>query len=215
MTETSPVSFMSRPDDALDRRVSTVGTAMPHVESKVVDPTSGATIPRGTPGEICTRGYLVMRGYWGDPVGTAQVVDADGWMHTGDLGVLDQDGYLNIVGRAKDLVIRGGENIYPKEIEDLLFGHPAIASAQVIGVPDERMGEELMAWVALKDGAQLSSDELQAWCRERVSRFKVPRYVKFTDEFPMTVTGKVQKFKMRQLAVAELGLSAADGIATA
>jgi fatty-acyl-CoA synthase len=215
MTETSPVSFMSRPDDALDRRVSTVGTAMPHVESKVVDPTSGATIPRGTPGEICTRGYLVMRGYWGDPVGTAQVVDADGWMHTGDLGVLDQDGYLNIVGRAKDLVIRGGENIYPKEIEDLLFGHPAIASAQVIGVPDERMGEELMAWVALKDGAQLSSDELQAWCRERVSRFKVPRYVKFTDEFPMTVTGKVQKFKMRQLAVAELGLSAADGITTA
>jgi fatty-acyl-CoA synthase len=215
MTETSPVSFMSRPDDDLQRRVATVGTVLPHVEAKVVDPAHRMTLPRGRPGEVCIRGYLVMHGYWDDAQATADAVDGAGWMRTGDLGVLDAQGYLNIVGRAKDLVIRGGENIYPVEIEELLFGHPAVASAQVIGVPDERMGEELMAWVALREGAELSADDLRTWCRERVSRFKVPRYVKFTDEFPMTVTGKVQKFKMRQLAIDELGLDQAAGIVTA
>ncbi|HTN81412.1 MAG TPA: AMP-binding protein [Acidimicrobiales bacterium] len=215
MTETSPVSFLTRPDEDIDRRVSTVGTVLPNVEGKIVDPVTGHTVPVGTPGEVCTRGYLVMRGYWDNEEATRDAIDEAGWMHTGDLGVMDESGYLNIVGRIKDMVIRGGENLYPREIEELLFQHPAVASVQVIGVPDERMGEELMAWVVLREGADATADELQAFCRERVAHFKVPRYVKFTTEFPMTVTGKVQKFKMREEAIEELGLQSAASIATA
>jgi fatty-acyl-CoA synthase len=215
MTETAPVSFATRPDDDLDRRVSTVGTAMPHVEAKVIDPATGATVATGTPGEVCTRGYLVMPGYWENPDATAQAIDTEDWMHTGDLGVLDTNGYLNIVGRIKDMVIRGGENLYPAEIEDVLFQHPAVASAQVIGVPDERMGEELMAWIVLRDGTSATADEIQHFCRAQVAHFKVPRYVRFTDEFPMTVTGKIQKFRMREIAIAELGLATAAATKTA
>ena len=193
------------PDDDLERRVSTVGKVFPNVDAK------WSTRPparrcRGAPGEICTRGYVVMRGYWEDAEATAEAVDADGWMHTGDLGVMDADGYLNIVGRSKDMVIRGGENIYPREIEEVLFDHPGVASAQVVGVPDERMGEELMAWVVSARAKTFDEDDLRAFCRERLAHFKVPRYWKIVDEFPMTVTGKVQKFKMREIAIAELGL---------
>jgi fatty-acyl-CoA synthase len=215
MTETSPVTFITRRDDDLERRVSTVGTVLPNVDAKVIDPLNGEIVPRGTPGEVCTRGYVVMAGYWEDADATANAVDAEGWMHTGDLGVMDDAGYLNIVGRSKDMAIRGGENIYPREIEEVLFLHPAVASAQVIGVPDERMGEELMAWIVLREGHDADEDDLRAFCRERLAHFKVPRYWKVTDEFPMTVTGKIQKFKMRELAVAELGLHAAAGIRTA
>src|SRR5207249_3019980 len=182
---------------------------------KIVDPTHGNVVARGVPGEICTRGYLVMPGYWEDPDATAEAIDDDGFMHTGDLGVLDDDGYLNIVGRMKDLVIRGGENLYPREIEEVLFQHPAIASAQVVGVPDERMGEELMAWVVVREVGALTEDELKDFCKDRIAHFKVPRYVKFVDEYPMTVTGKVQKFLMRQMAIEELGLEAAAAVKTA
>jgi fatty-acyl-CoA synthase len=215
MTETSPVSTMTRRSDDLDRRTSTVGTALPHVEIKIVDPATGATVEPGAPGELCARGYLVMAGYWEDPEATRGAVDAAGWMHTGDLAVMDRDAYLNIVGRLKDMVIRGGENIYPREIEEVLFEHPAVASAQVVGVPDARFGEELMAWVALRDGEVATEEELRAFCRERLSHFKVPRYWKLVAEFPMTVTGKVQKFKMRDVAIEELGLQDAAGIRTA
>jgi fatty-acyl-CoA synthase len=215
MTETAPVSFVTRPDDDLERRVSTVGTVMPLVEAKVVEPTTGLTVPRGERGEICTRGYLVMRGYWDDPEATGEAVDAAGWMHTGDLGVLDDDGYLNIVGRITDMVIRGGENLYPREIEEVLFQHPDVASAQVIGVPDRRMGEELMAWVVAREGAALSADDVRRFCAERLAHVKVPRYVRFCEDFPMTVTGKVQKFRMREMALDELGLRALTEIQTA
>jgi fatty-acyl-CoA synthase len=214
MTETAPVSFITRPDDDIERRVTTVGTVMPHVGAKIVD-VDGATLPVNTPGEICTRGYLVMRGYWENPEATADAIDDDGWMHTGDLGVMDAAGYVNIVGRIKDMVIRGGENLYPREIEEVLFEHPAVGSAQVIGVPDERMGEELMAWIVLREGATVTDDELRAFCRTRVAHFKVPRYVKVVDEFPMTVTGKIQKFRMREIAIAELGLEGAAAVRTA
>ena len=215
MTETSPGSFMTRPTDEVQRRVSTVGTVMPRTEAKVIDPETGETAPVGTPGEVCSRGYLVMRGYWENPQATADAIDADGWMHTGDLGVMDADGYLNIVGRIKDMVIRGGENLYPVEIEELLFQHPAVASVQVVGVPDARMGEELMAWIVLREGANATEDEVREFCRQRVAHFKVPRYIKFTTEFPMTVTGKVQKFRMREIAIQELGLQEASLIKTA
>jgi len=215
MTETSPASTMTRRSDDLDRRTSTVGTVLPNVEVKIVDPTTGATVPTRTPGELCSRGYLVMRGYWENPEATAEAVDDAGWMHTGDLAVMDEEGYINIVGRAKDLVIRGGENIYPREIEEVLFQHPAVVAVQVIGVPDARMGEELMAWITFREGDAATDDDLLAFCRERVAHFKVPRYWKTVDEFPMTVTGKVQKFKMREVAIAELGLEEAAGIQTA
>ena len=215
MTETSPVSTMTRREDDLERRTSTVGTALPNVAVKIVDPESGATVPQGTPGELCSRGYLVMPGYWNDDAATAAAIDAEGWMHTGDLAVMDEAGYCNIVGRAKDMLIRGGENIYPREIEEVLFQHPAVAGAQVVGVPDVRMGEEVMAWVALREGASAHEDELRAFCRERLAHFKVPRYWKFVGEFPMTVTGKVQKFKMREVAIDELGLQDAARIVTA
>jgi fatty-acyl-CoA synthase len=209
MTETSPVSTQTRADDSLDRRVSTVGRVGPHLEVKVIDPESGRTVPRGTPGELCTRGYSVMLGYWEQPDKTAEAVDAAHWMHTGDLAVMDADGYLAITGRIKDMVIRGGENIYPREIEEFLYTHPDILDAQVIGVPDARYGEELMVWVRLRPGAQaLTAESLREFCRGQLAHYKVPRYVHIVDEFPMTVTGKVRKVEMRERAVEILGLDA-------
>ncbi len=208
MTETSPVSTQTRPDDDLERRVSTVGTVHPHVEVKVVDPATGLVVPRGTPGELCTRGYSVMLGYWNMPDRTAEAIDAARWMHTGDLAVMDDDGYLSIVGRIKDMVIRGGENVYPREIEEFLYSHPDIVDAQVIGVPDAKYGEELMVWVRLRDGAPpLTPEALREFCAGRLAHYKIPRYVKIVDAFPMTVTGKVRKVEMREISVAELGLT--------
>jgi fatty-acyl-CoA synthase len=209
MTETSPVSTQTLPDDSLHHRTATVGRAHPHVEIRVADPDSGDTLPRGATGEFCTRGYSVMEGYWDDPERTAEAIDADGWMHTGDLAVMAEDGYVNIVGRIKDMVIRGGENIYPREVEEFLYTHPAVADVQVIGVPDPRYGEELMAWVKLRPGASADEDELRRFCRGTIAHYKVPRYVRFVDEFPMTVTGKVQKFLMREQSIADLGLAPA------
>ncbi|GAA3930248.1 AMP-binding protein [Actinomadura viridis] len=212
MTETSPVSVQTRADDSLDRRVSTVGTVHPHLEIKVVDPDTGVTVPRGTPGELCTRGYSVMLGYWEEPEKTAEAIDAARWMHTGDLAVMDARGYVNITGRIKDMVIRGGENIYPREVEEFLYTHPDIVDAQVIGVPDEKYGEELMAWVRLRPGAEpLTSAALREFCAGRLAHYKIPRYVHLVDEFPMTVTGKVRKVQMREEAIGILGLGAAAG----
>jgi fatty-acyl-CoA synthase len=212
MTETSPVSTQTRADDDLDRRVSTVGQVGPHLEVKIVDPATGLVVPRGVPGELCTRGYSVMIGYWEMPDRTAEVIDAARWMHTGDLATMDDAGYLNIVGRIKDMVIRGGENIYPREIEEFLYGHPDIVDVQVIGVPDDRYGEELMAWVKLRDGADpLTAEHLREYCQGRLAHYKIPRYVKVVDTFPMTVTGKVRKVEMRETAVEELGLRATNG----
>jgi fatty-acyl-CoA synthase len=210
MTETSPVSTQTRVDDDLERRVSTVGTVHPHVEVKVVDPETGIPVPPGTAGEFCTRGYSVMLGYWGEPEKTAEAIDEAGWMHTGDLATMDDEGYLNIVGRIKDMVIRGGENVYPREIEEFLYTHPAVADVQVVGVPDARYGEELCAWVRLHDGTASSDDELRDFCRAKLAHFKVPRYVLFVDEFPMTVTGKIRKVEMREVSIDRLGLHAAD-----
>ena len=209
MTETSPVSTQTRADDSLDRRVSTVGRVGPHLEVKVIDPQTGRTVPRGTPGELCTRGYSVMLGYWEQPDKTAEAVDAAHWMHTGDLAVMDADGYLAITGRIKDMVIRGGENIYPREIEEFLYTHPDILDAQVIGVPDAGYGEELMVWVRLRPGAEaLTAESLREFCGGQLAHYKVPRYVHIVDEFPMTVTGKVRKVEMRERAVEILGLDA-------
>ncbi len=208
MTETSPVSTQTTADDDMDRRVSTVGRVHPHLEVKIVDPETGVLVPRGAPGELCTRGYSVMLGYWDEPAKTAQVIDAARWMHTGDLAIMDEAGYVNIVGRSKDMIIRGGENVYPREVEEFLYTHPAIEDVQVIGVPDARYGEELCAWVRLRRGQELTEEELKAYCAGKIAHFKVPRYVRFTDEFPMTVTGKVQKYKMREMSTAELGLEA-------
>ncbi|KQS68527.1 AMP-binding protein [Modestobacter sp. Leaf380] len=208
MTETSPVSTQTGADDDLDRRTSTVGRTHPHLESKVVDPETGLTVPRGTTGELCTRGYSVMLGYWDEPAKTAEVLDAARWMHTGDLAVMDAEGYVNIVGRIKDMVIRGGENVYPREIEEFLYSHPDIADVQVIGVPDQRYGEELMAWVRLRPGApELTAEGLKEFCAGKLAHYKVPRYVKVVEEFPMTVTGKVRKVEMRETSTAELGLA--------
>jgi len=215
MTETSPVSTQTAVDDPISKRVGTVGRVGPHLEVKVVSPEDGSTVPRGEPGELCTRGYSVMLGYWEDPARTAEAVDADQWMHTGDLATMDHDGYLNIVGRIKDLVIRGGENVYPREVEEFLYTHPQIADVQVIGVPDERYGEELMAWVIAREGAALTPDSVREFCRGRIAHYKIPRYVKVVDAFPMTVTGKVQKFKMRERAIEELELGAAAAARTA
>ena len=209
MTETSPVSTQTSADDSLDHRVGTVGRVLPHVEIKVIDPATGHAVGRGETGEFCTRGYSVMTGYWEDPERTAEALDADGWMHTGDLATMDADGYARIVGRTKDMVIRGGENVYPREVEEYLYGHPAIADVQVIGIPDERYGEELMAWVVLKPGAELDLQGLRGFCDGRIAHYKVPRHLKLVDEFPMTITGKVQKFKMREAAIEELGLAKA------
>ena len=215
MTETSPVSTQTGADDPLERRVGTVGRVHPHVEIKVVEPDTDRALPRGETGELCTRGYSVMLGYWNDPERTEEAIDRGRWMHTGDLAVMDDEGYLNIVGRIKDMIIRGGENLYPREVEEFLYGHPAIADVQVIGVPDAKYGEELMAWIVLRDGETLDEDGVRAFCEGRIARHKVPRYVKVVDDFPMTVTGKVQKFKMREAAIAELGLEEAAATQTA
>ncbi|HEV2678015.1 MAG TPA: AMP-binding protein [Aliidongia sp.] len=206
MTETSPVSFQSATDDPIERRVSTVGRIHPHLEVKIVDG-EGRIVPRGQPGEILTRGYSVMLGYWNDPERTAEAVDTAGWMHTGDLGVIDDEGYCNIVGRIKDLVIRGGENIYPREIEEFLFRHPQIEAAQVFGVPDDRFGEELCVWIKLRAGADLDADAVRAFCQGQIAHYKIPRYVYFVEEFPMTVTGKIQKFIMREQVMKQLNLA--------
>jgi fatty-acyl-CoA synthase len=206
MTETSPVSTQTGADDPLERRVSTVGRVHPHVEIKIADPVSGQVVPRGEPGELLTRGYSVMLGYWNDPERTAEAIDRARWMHTGDLATMDDEGYVNIVGRSKDMIIRGGENVYPREIEEFLYTHPEVADVAVIGVPDERYGEEIMAWVQLREGASASGDDLKDFCKGKIAHYKVPRYVKLVDEFPMTITGKVQKFKMREAAIEELGL---------
>ena len=207
MTETSPVSTQTRADDSLDRRVSTVGRVGPHLEVKVIDPETGRTVPRGTPGELCTRGYSVMLGYWEQPDKTAEAVDAAHWMHTGDLAVMDANGYLAITGRIKDMVIRGGENVYPREIEEFLYTHPDILDAQVIGVPDAKFGEELMVWVRLRAGAPaLTAEALREFCVGQLAHYKIPRYVHVVEEFPMTVTGKVRKVEMRERAVEILGL---------
>ncbi len=208
MTETSPVSTQTRTDDPLELRVGSVGRVGPHVEVKVVDPETGLVVERGQTGELCTRGYSVMLGYWGEPEKTAEAIDAAGWMHTGDLATMDDDGYVAIVGRIKDMVIRGGENVYPRELEELLYLHEDVLDVQVVGVPDEKYGEELCAWIKLREGAQVEAEEVRAFCRERVAHFKVPRYVMFVDEFPMTVTGKIQKFKMRETTIEQLGLEA-------
>jgi fatty-acyl-CoA synthase len=215
MTETSPVSTQSSRDDPLHRRVSTVGRVHPHVEIKVVSPETGAIVPRGDPGELCTRGYSVMLGYWGDEEGTRQAIDAAGWMHTGDLATVDDSGYVNIVGRIKDMIIRGGENVYPREIEEFLYSHPAILDVQVIGVPSHKYGEEVMAWIKLRPGASAAEEEFVEFCRGRIATNKVPRYWRFVDEFPTTVTGKVQKYRMREAAIAELGLQSAAAQKTA
>jgi fatty-acyl-CoA synthase len=215
MTETSPVSTQTAWDDPVQKRVGSVGRVHPHVEVKIVDPEGGATVSRGDPGELCTRGYSVMAGYWNDPERTAEAIDADGWMHTGDLATMDDEGYVNIVGRSKDMVIRGGENVYPREVEEFLYGHPAIADVQVIGVPDQRYGEELMALIIPREGASLDADAVREFCQGRIAHYKIPRYVKTVDAFPMTVTGKVQKFKMREQAIGELGLADSAAVRTA
>jgi fatty-acyl-CoA synthase len=207
MTETSPVSTQTAANDPFDKRVTTVGRTQPHLESKIVDPVSGKVVPRGTIGELCTRGYSVMLKYWNNEEATQSAIDANGWMHTEDLATMDDEGYIQIVGRIKDMVIRGGENVYPKEVEEFLYTHPAISDVQVTGVPDRKFGEELIAWVKLQPGApDVSADELRAFCKGQITHFKIPRYFKFVDEFPMTVTGKIQKFKMREISIAELGL---------
>jgi fatty-acyl-CoA synthase len=215
MTETSPVSTQSALDDPLEKRVGTVGRVHPHIEVKIVDPESGRVVPRDTPGELCTRGYSVMLGYWDNLEATAEAIDAARWMHTGDLATMDAEGYVKIVGRIKDMIIRGGENIYPREIEEFLYTHAAVADVQVIGVPSERYGEEVMAWVQLREGAGATEDELIAFCTGKIARYKIPRFWKFVDAFPLTVTGKVQKYRMREMAVEELGLRAAAAVETA
>jgi fatty-acyl-CoA synthase len=214
MTETSPVSTQTLTDDPLDKRTGTVGRVHPHIEVKIVDP-QGRIVPRNTPGELCTRGYSVMLGYWENPEATAHAIDAARYMHTGDIATMDDDGYVNISGRIKDMVIRGGENVYPREIEEYLYTHPAIKDVQVIGVPDERYGEELCAWVILHAGEQISGEDVREYCRGRIAHYKIPRYVRFVDAFPMTVTGKIQKYKMREESIAELGLEKAAKIVTA
>ena len=206
MTETSPVSFQSSRSDSIERRVSTVGRVLPHVEVKIVDE-NGDTVPRGQPGELCTRGPSVMLGYWDDAAKTAEAIDAEGWMHTGDIGTIDDEGYGNIVGRIKDMVIRGGENIYPREIEEFLYRHPKVADVTVVGLPDAKYGEELCAWIILHPGQTSDAEEIKMFCDKQIARFKVPRYIRFVDTFPMTVTGKVQKFRIRETMIAELDLT--------
>ena len=208
MTETSPVSFQSSTSDPLDRRVSTVGRIQPRLEAKVVDTATGQVVPVGEKGELLVRGYSVMQGYWGDPARTAEAI-RDGWMHTGDLATIDAEGYCNIVGRAKDMLIRGGENVYPREVEEFLFRHPKVQSVQVFGVPDPKYVEEVCAWITLKPGEQCTEAEIRDFCREQIAHYKVPRYIRFVDEMPMTITGKVQKFVMRDKMIEELGLSVA------
>ena len=207
MTETAPVSFQSSPHDRIEARVSTIGTVHPHVECKIVDPQTGQIVSRGQRGELCARGYLVMLGYWNDAKATTDAMDGARWMHTGDLAIMREDGYVNIVGRLKDMIIRGGENIYPREIEEFLYTHPKISDIQVIGVPDKKYGEEVCAWIRLREGQHATEDEIRDYCRGKIATYKIPRFIRFTTEFPMTVTGKIQKFRMREQMVKELGLS--------
>jgi len=207
MTETSPVSAQTHTDDPIDKRVSTVGRVHPHVEIKIIAPDSEEILPRGATGELCTRGYSVMAGYWNDPHRTAEAIDDDGWMHTGDLGTMDEDGYVNIVGRIKDMVIRGGENIYPREIEEFLFSHPRIIDVQVVGVPDRRYGEELLAWIKTDGGEAITAEEIREFCTGKIAHFKIPKYVITTDAYPMTVTGKVRKAELREMGIDRLDLS--------
>ncbi|MGE0441186.1 MAG: AMP-binding protein [Gemmatimonadales bacterium] len=215
MTETSPVSFQSTKHDDLEHRTATVGAVHPHVECKIIDPETERTVPRGTAGELLSRGYLVMLGYWDDPEATSASIDRAGWMRTGDLAVMRDDGYVNIIGRAKDMVIRGGENIFPREIEEFLYRHPKVQDVQVIGVPDEKYGEELCAWIRLKTGEIATEEELRRFCKGQIATFKIPRYFRFTESFPMTVTGKVRKVEMREVSIRELGLERAAAVKTA
>jgi fatty-acyl-CoA synthase len=210
LTECSPVITQTSTDDPLELRVTTVGRALAHTEVKIVDPQTGATVPVGTNGELCGRGYMVMNGYYNDPKATAETIDAEGWLHTGDVATVDENGYFRITGRIKEMIIRGGENIYPREIEEFLYQCPGIADAQVIGIPDVRLGEDVMAWVKLKEGAELTEEQVRRFCKGKIADFKIPRHVKFVDSFPMTVTGKIQKFLMREVSVREMGL---EGIA--
>jgi fatty-acyl-CoA synthase len=215
MTETSPVSFQSGVEDDIDLRVSTVGHVHPHIECKIVDPETNAVVLRGTAGELCTRGYSVMLGYWNNAAATAEAIDTARWMHTGDLAIMREDGAVNISGRIKDMIIRGGDNIYPREVEEFLYTHPAVREVQVIGVPDSKYGEEVCAWIALRDGHHVTEEELRQFCRGQIASNKIPRYIRFTIEFPTTVTGKIQKFKMREVSIAELGLDRAASLETA
>jgi len=210
MTETSPVSTQTRAGDSIERRVGSVGRVHPHVEIKIVDPADGRTVPRGQPGEFCTRGYSVMQGYWDEPERTREAIDRAGWMHTGDLATMDDNGYVKIVGRSKEMIIRGGENVYPREIEEFLYSHPDVQDVAVVGVPDERYGEEIMAWVIPRAGCEIDPEEVREFCRGRIAHFKVPRYVQQVDEFPMTVTGKIQKFKLRDRAIADMNLEVVE-----
>jgi fatty-acyl-CoA synthase len=209
MTETSPISFQTSTTDALEKQVSTVGRVHPHVESKIINPETGCIVPRGATGELLSRGYIVMLGYWANAAATAEAVDAARWMHTGDLATMDDEGYVKIVGRSKDMIIRGGENIYPREIEEFFHSHPAIQDAQVIGVPSEEFGEEVMAWIILKPGQEATADKLRDHCRGKIAHYKIPRYWRFTNCYPMTISGKVQKFKLREMAIQELCLEIA------
>jgi fatty-acyl-CoA synthase len=215
MTEVSPVSTQTRADAPFDKRVSTVGQVHPHLEIKIIDPATGHVVPVGTPGELCSRGYSVMLGYWNNAEATHKAIDAARWMHSGDLAVMDEEGYINIVGRIKDMIIRGGENVYPREIEEFLYTHPKISDVQVIGVPDAKYGEEIMAWVRLREGETASAEELREYCRDKIAHYKIPRYIRFVEDFPTTVTGKVQKFIMREQSIKELGLESAAAITTA
>jgi fatty-acyl-CoA synthase len=214
-TEASPVITQTRTEDSIERRVATVGRPLPDVEVKIVDPSTGEERPRGQQGELWARGFVVMKGYYNMPEATAKAIDADGWLHTGDLATMDEQGYCKITGRLKDMLIRGGENVYPREVEEFLYTHPKVADVQVVGVPDLKYGEEVMAWIKLKPGHEASAEEIVAFCKGKIAHYKVPRYVKFTGEFPMTVTGKVQKYKLRERAIEELGLQAAAQVKTA
>jgi fatty-acyl-CoA synthase len=214
-TESSPVITQTRTDDPIELRVATVGRALPDVEVKIVDIENGQTLPPGRQGELCTRGYLVMKGYYKMPEETARVIDGEGWLHTGDLAVMDENGYCKITGRIKNMIIRGGENIYPREIEEFLYSHPKVADVQVYGVPDIKYGEQVMAAIKLKEDTVATAEEIQDFCRGSIANYKVPRYVKFVDEFPMTASGKIQKFKLREMAIKELNLEAANSVETA
>jgi len=215
LTEASPVITQTTTADPIELRVTTVGKALPHTQAKVIDPANGKTQPVGVPGELCARGYLVMKGYYKNPEATRAAIDEDGWLHTGDLAVLDRNGYFKITGRAKDVIIRGGENIYPREIEEFLYSCPAILDVQIIGVPDAKYGEGVAAWVKLKPGATLALDDLKQFCKGKIAEYKIPRYLKLVDEFPLTVSGKIQKFKMREASIREFGLQQAAKIETA
>jgi fatty-acyl-CoA synthase len=212
MTETSPVSTQTRHNAPLEKRVSTVGRVLPHTEIKIINPETGQVVPRGEKGELCTRGYCVMLGYWNDEEKTKSAIDAARWMHTGDLATMDDEGYLNIVGRIKDMVIRGGENVYPREIEEFLYQHPDVSNVQVIGVPDKKFGEEIMAWVKLKEPGSCDAQALKDYCKGKIAHYKIPRYIKFTEDFPMTVTGKIRKVEMRTISIKELGLEEASKV---